>query len=182
MKYLHIIEYSSLVPYKIPESKGNRFSLVLQDSVIQSYVDDVKTRVMESIDYIMDDAKLSEVTVPLDNVIIYDNLDLDNEEQKLAYVFRCPVCQSVYISTNPTEDFCFICENDKFSPELVGLINVGQMEKIAVDENDVSTLIQIKDGKVVYKDEPKIEQNSDDSVSYYGNFDEEKLRERMVSL
>lgn len=154
-KYLHITEYSSLVPYKIPQKKPNEHDLVLDTSIIRSSFDDNKCPIRESLDTVFDESKLVEKTIPLDDVIIYDNIDMANEDQKLAYVFECPICLEKTITTDPTFGFCPRCENNTFPPEVIALINVSQMEELAVDNPFLSTLIQVKGNKIIFKEEPK---------------------------
>ena len=112
----------------------------------------------DGLDSLHNEAKFCEKSVPLDKVIICDDLDIANEDQKLAYVFECPICLFTVISTNPGLDFCPHCENTKFPPKVVALMNVAQMEDLATEEDDLTTFVQIKDGKVIYQDMPKMEE------------------------
>lgn len=49
-----------------------------------------------------------------------------------------------------------LIENDKFAPVVVGLINVEQMEEIAIEDADISTYILVKDGKIKIIEKPEI--------------------------
>lgn len=151
-KYLHITEYSSLIPYKLPCKKDNEFDLKIDNNIIRTSVNNYKTCISES--YLSDDITLLEQTIPLDNIIIYDDIDNLNEDQKLAYVYECPICLNTTI-TSKKLDFCPHCENTKFSPEVIALISTNQMEDIALNQSDVSTLYLIKDDKVILKDKQK---------------------------
>lgn len=154
-KFLHITEYSSLKPYSLPVKSSNEFDLTIDNSIIRTYVDSNKNRIKENFDIIYDSSKLEEKTIPLDQVIIYDNLDLVNDNQQIAYIYECPICFNKTITTDFNLEVCPHCENPKFSPEVIGLMNTKQKENIAIYDDDVSTLIQVKDNKVVFKDLPK---------------------------
>lgn len=153
-KYLHITEYSSR---KIPNKKDYEYDLTtLEDNIIRSYVDNHREKIKENFDNFYNDSIIEEKTFPLNKVIIYDNYDLINEDQKVAYVFECPVCLEKTITTDPTYNYCAHCENDKFAPVVVGLINVEQMEEIAIEDADISTYILVKDGKIKIIEKPEI--------------------------
>ena len=155
MKYLHIVEYSTLIPYKIPIKESKDFDLYIDDSIIRSSVVSGKSKVSEKYSTdILQDTVLDEKFLPLEDVIVYDDIDIRNNDQKVAYVYECPVCFNITITTDPNFDFCTHCENSKFTPKLVGLINIEQMEEIAVNENDTSSYVQIKNDKIIYKSSP----------------------------
>lgn len=153
-KYLHIIEYSSR---KIPNKKDYEYDLITAEgNIIRSSVDKYKEKIKENFDNVYNDSIIEEKTFPLNKVVIYDNYDLVNEDQKVAYVFECPVCLEKTITTDPTYSYCAHCENDKFAPVVVGLINVEQMEEIAIEEADISTYIFVKDGKIKIIEKPEV--------------------------
>lgn len=158
-KYLHITEYSSLIPYKIPKCKCEEHRFKYGESVIKSFIDNNKTIIKESFDTIYNDSVILEKSIPIDKIIIFDDLDVEDEEQTMQYVFECPVCLYNIVTTKQNIDFCPYCENDKFPPELIALINKEQMEELAVENADYTTLIQVKDNNIVFKDEPKIKEN-----------------------
>lgn len=159
MEYLHIVEYSSAMPKRIPKIKAGQYEYKVGESVFHAFIDKYRVRIKEDLDTTMmeDEVKLDENTIPLDDVILVDDVNIDKETQKLAFVFECPVCLSKTISTNSQFDFCPHCENPRFSPEVIGLISVPLMEDIAVNHPETNTLIQIKDDKVVFKDTKKEE-------------------------
>lgn len=158
-KYLHIIEYSNQ-GLKIPERKENEHEFIYNNSIFRASIkiSESKEKIKESFDPYYNNVKLDEKIIKLDNIIIYDNLDL-KPEQELAYVYECPVCLNKTITSDKNLDYCPQCEQTKFPFDLVAIINTEQMEDIAVDNADVSTLIINKDGKVIYKSLPKEEDN-----------------------
>lgn len=162
-KYLHITEYSSNLKYKIPNRKHGEFDLELKDSIIRSKLDEFACPIRESFDTLFDQAKLEEQTIPIDDVYIYDDLDIEDDDQKIAYVFRCPICGRLTIQTNPNLDSCLQCEEQIFKPEVIGLINRDQMEDISINNSDVSTYIQIKNGKI------KVYPKEDDKLKKVNN-------------
>lgn len=156
MEYLHIVEYSAMRPTRIPRLKFRQFRYKIGESVYHAYIDNSRVRIKEDFDKpLEEDSKISEDTISLDDVILVDDLDLDKESQKLAFVYECPVCLNKTITTASNYDFCPHCENSRFSPEVIGIINVPLMEDIAVNHPENTTFIQTKDGKVVFKDVSK---------------------------
>lgn len=156
MKYLYITEYSLDLKYKIPERKNNEFDLIIDNNLIRTTISNNQQKIKENFDYIYDESKLDEKVIPLNKVIIYDDIDMNDEEQEVAYVYICPICQNVTITDRPNLDFCTICENTNFPPELYALINLKQMEDIAINNSDISEYIQIKDDEIVFKDAPEV--------------------------
>lgn len=153
-KYLRLIEYSLLAPHKIPERKQGEFDCILKNSIIRTKVCDEDTaRIQESFT-IYNEAKVEDRVIPLKDVIIYDNKDV-NQEQEIAYVFECPLCLNTIMSSSKDIDLCPRCENTKFVPELIALINVKQMEDIAINDKENSSLIIVKDNEIVFKDLPE---------------------------
>lgn len=162
-KYLHIIEYSKL-NNKIPkkESFENEFTIgnSLYRTSIVSSDKSTKEEIKESLNNdsfynIYNENKLSEDIINIDDVIIYDDIDIKDKNQKLAYVFECPVCLYKTITTDKDLDFCPQCENVTFPFNLIALINTEQMEDIAIDNKDISKLIIVKDNKIVFEDKPE---------------------------
>lgn len=154
--YLHIREYSKSgkhLPIPVP---GERVFTYL-DSVYYGRIDNNEHRVQisEYYDTVYDSAKLDEEVIPLDDVVIYDNLDIVSDTQPLSYVYRCPVCLRTILTTESNLDFCPNCENTKFAPEVVGLLNKDLMDDIAIDDADETTYIQVKDDSIILRDERK---------------------------
>lgn len=154
-KYLHITEYSSMIPYKIPKIKIGEHDLEYNGNIIRTSVDTYREPIKEHFDYLSNDSKIYDKTIPLDNVVIYDEIDMENENQEIAYVFECPVCLEKTITTNSVLESCPHCENNKFAPQVIGLMNVSQMEEIAIEDADVSYYIQVEDGKIIIKSQPE---------------------------
>lgn len=162
-KYLKITEYSSLLRDKIPIKESNEFDLEHDGDIIRTSIikhDDNIMRSMQDemtngLDSLHNEAKFCEKSVPLDKVIILDDVDMANENQKLAYVFECPICLHTTMTTTPNLTFCPYCENTKFPPKVIALMNVAQLEDLVTEEDDVTTFVQVKDGKVIYQDMPK---------------------------
>lgn len=154
MDYLHITEYSKYAPkHKIPERKKNEYDLIINDSIIRTSIDNCSYKIKESFDNIYQDSIVSEQSIPLKNIFIYDKLDVidaDSSNQKLAYVFECPICLDIVITTDKNYSFCEKCENTKFPPKVIALINLEQMEDYAVEHKDCN-YVQVKDDKVVYE-------------------------------
>lgn len=163
-KYLHITEYSSLIPYKIPNRKVNEYDLEYNGNIIRTSVDTNKEQIKESLDTIFDESKIYEKTIPLDDIVIYDNLDIINEDQKVAYIFECPVCLEKTITTDATFNYCPHCENTKFQPLVIGLMNLSQMEEIAVEDADSSSYIQVEGDKIVVKLLPEDSDKQKESI------------------
>lgn len=157
-KYLRITEYCTHVPYRIPKIEKGQFDLTIDDDLIRSSVvtdQDSKSLISEGLHSVYNEALLSEKEIPLSNVFIYDDIDVDYE-QEIAYVFECPICLTTTITSKQNLDFCPYCENNKFPPNLIALVNTKQMEDIAVEHSDVSSLAVVKDNKIIFKDRPKV--------------------------
>ena len=75
-------------------------------------------------------------------------MDVLNDNQKLAYVLECPICLHKIITSDNNLDYCPQCENIQFPLDLVALINTDQMEELAIDNKDVTTLVIVKDGEI----------------------------------
>lgn len=157
-KYLHITEYSSLIPHKVPDCKKNEHSFKYGESIIRSFIDSERKIIKESFDSIYNDSIITEKSIPIDKIIIFDNIDIKDDEQEIQYVFECPVCLYNIITTDKHIDFCPYCENDKFPPQLIALINKDQTEELTVDNADSTTFIQVKDNNIVFRDESKEKQ------------------------
>ena len=148
-KYLHIIEYSK--DHKIPKRKENEFDLnidnhsIIRSSIVIDNYNKCKEQIKEDYtDYFYKDSELDNYVLPLNDVIIYDNFDVD-ETQEIAYVFECPICLSKTITSDSKLDFCPQCENSDFSFNLLALINTEQMENLAIDNDDITKVILTKD-------------------------------------
>lgn len=154
-KFLHIIEYSGSSPkYKIPDKRSFEYDINYNGNLVRTFVDSNRDRIKESLDYIYDESKVAEKTIPLKDVIIYDNIDY-KEDQELAYVFECPICLNITITSDAGLDFCPHCENTKFAPNVIAILNIEQMDNIAIENKDVSGLIIVKDDKVIYREDKK---------------------------
>lgn len=146
MKYLKITEYCSAFKNKIPELKTNEHQLQLKESVVHSSIIDKNDNEPISInpyDNYFNENKIEDINIPLDQVYIYDDLSINNNEQDIAYVYQCPICYHTIISTEPNLSICPHCGNERFSFDILGLINTTQMEEIAFDNSDTSTYIYI---------------------------------------
>ena len=145
MKYLEIKEYSSIVKNKIPEIKDKEHELILKESVIHSKIVDKDDNDMTTSLYsdMSDSIKIDDMSIPLNQVYIYDDLYIGDESQNIAYVYECPICYHTIISTEPNLETCPHCGNNRFPLDVKGLINTSQMEEIAFDNSDVSTYIYI---------------------------------------
>lgn len=163
-KYLHITEYSSLIPHKIPNRKSNEHDLECDGNIIRTSVDTNKEQIKENFDNVFNESKIYEKTIPLDDIVIYDNLDLVEENQKIAYIFECPVCLEKTITTDATFNYCPHCENTKFQPIVIGLMNLSQMEEIAVEDANSSSYIQVEGDKVVVKLLPEDSDKQKESI------------------
>lgn len=151
-KHLHIVEYSRFGKIPVKESFEHEVTLDNGNIIRTSVHNDV-----EENDYISDvdriinvynnESKIEEKNIDLDNVIIYDNLDIESP-QSLAYVYECPICLNTTITTDPEIDMCPQCGNKKYPFNVIALINTNQMEEIATEDDDVSSLIIIKDNKL----------------------------------
>lgn len=163
-KFLHITEYFN-IPNKLPIKRNNEHSFKLDDKIFYTSVvtgDDYATKeqIKESYknDTIYNDSIVDTTILPLDRVIIFDDLDID-PAQKIVYVFECPICLYTVITSNKDFDFCPQCENTEFPFILKALINTEQMEELAIDNSDITTLVIVKDGtiKLVCEPEPEKE-------------------------
>lgn len=148
-KFLHITEYSSLIKHRVPERKENEFDLCLGDNIIRTTVNTNREQIKERY---YNSSVIEEKTIPLDSVIIYDDMDILDEEQLIAYVYECPICKTITITTNPNYDFCNNCENTIFLPEVYALINIKQMEDIAINNSDISDYIRVKGDEIIFRD------------------------------
>lgn len=156
-KFLKITEY--ITNNKLQNKKDNEFEFNIDGHLIRSCVcqGEDKEIVKESFTNYQDQDKEIENTIlPLNRVIIYDNKDIDLD-QKLAYVFECPVCLTTIITSNKDLDYCPHCENVTFPFELLALVNTEQMEDIGIEHSDISDLIVVKDNKIEFikKDDEK---------------------------
>lgn len=163
-RYLHITEYSSLIPHKIPNRKSNEHDLEYDGNIIRTSVDINKEQIKENFDNVFNESKIYEKTIPLDDIVIYDNLDLVEENQKIAYIFECPVCLEKTITTDATFNYCPHCENTKFQPIVIGLMNLSQMEEIAVEDANSSSYIQVEGDKIIVKLLPEDSDKQKESI------------------
>lgn len=160
MKYLHIVEYSKYGKIPVKESFEHEFKTTDGNIVRSSVVKDKENKNYDSFEDIINTYnKLSGVvedkTISLKDVIIYDNLDIDNLDQKLVYVLECPVCLNRTITSDSKIDTCPQCGNSDFPFIVKALINQEQMEELAIDNDDVTTLIIVKDDEIKLIDKPK---------------------------
>lgn len=149
MKYIHTVEYSPLgrIPPKLSgEYEFNCAGNIVRASLVEG---DSKRQIKEQFDPYYNNSKLEEKIIPFQNVIIVDDLDLQDKTQKLVYVFECPVCLNTIVSTNPKCHWCPQCENQTYDLDLVAIINQDLMEDMAIEEADDSTIVFVKDGKVI---------------------------------
>lgn len=154
-KFLYVVEYAKGL--NIPDLKFNEHETQFGNSTIRSSVEEGYTKkdIKESINTYYNNSKVEETVIPLDDVLVYDNIDADIDKQEIAYVFECPICSSVTITSEHDIDFCPQCENTEFPFNLLALIPVQQMEEIGIDNKDVSTLVLVKDDNVVMVDLPE---------------------------
>ena len=156
-KYLHITEYSKFG--KIPQKQNNEYDLFYGNSIIRSGIVKNKTKeqIKESIDPYYNMSKLEENIIDLNDVIIYSyNDDIPTKiEQKLSYVYECPVCLNVIITPDSDFDVCPFCENMQFPFNLIAIINNEQTKDLSQDD-------EIKSIKL---DNDKIIINKTDSVT-----------------
>lgn len=157
-KFLRIIEYSMLG--KIPAKESFEHEFIIGDKLFRTSVCEAedKEQIKENFDPYYNDSKLEEKSFALNDVLIFDDLDVQDPAQKLVYVFECPVCLNKIITTEDDFDFCPQCEQEQFPFDLIALINTEQMEELAIDNPDVTTLVLIKDDEIVFKDTPKEEE------------------------
>lgn len=154
-KFLRIIEYSTL--NKIPVKESFEHEFIIGDKLFRTSVciAESKEQVKENFDPYYNDSKIEEKAFDLNDVLIFDNLDIVDPTQRLVYVFECPVCLNKTITTEDDISFCPQCEQEQFPFNLLALINTEQMEELAIDNPDVTTLVLIKEDKIVFKDTPK---------------------------
>lgn len=163
MKYLHIIEYSKYGKIPVKESFEHEFKTVDGNTIRSSVIDDKKDNYCSDFDNIINTYnKLSGVvedkTISLKDSIIYDNLDINNPKQKIVYVLECPICLNCTITSDSKIDTCPQCGNNEFSFNVKALINQEQMEDLAINNDDVTTLIIVnKDGNIQFIDKAKEE-------------------------
>lgn len=149
-KFLKITEYFN--NDFLDNKKNNEFEFILNNHVIRSCVcqGEDKEIVKESFNnYSNNENIVDTVILPLNRVVIYDDMDID-PEQTLAYVLECPVCLTTIISSNKDIDYCPHCENVTFPFDLLAIINTEQMEDIGIENSDISDLIVIKDNKIEF--------------------------------
>lgn len=154
-KFLKISEYSKLG--KIPNKKDFEHEFNIDNSIFRSSVciAENKETIKESFyDMLYNNSKIDEVIIPLDKIVIYDDLDVD-KTQKLAYTYECPVCLNKIISSDANLNYCPQCENETFPLTVIALLNIDQMEDIAINDKDVSKLIIVKDNEIKFIDEPE---------------------------
>lgn len=149
MKYIHTIEYSPLG--RIPEIKKNEYEFEYSGNIFRASIVDgeSKRQIREQFDSYYNSSKLEEKIIPFQNAIIVDDLDLQDKTQKLVYVFECPVCLNIIVSTDPKCYWCPQCENQTYDLELIAIINQELMEDMAIEEVDDSTIVFVKDDKII---------------------------------
>lgn len=149
MKYLHTIEYSPLG--RIPDIQDREYEFKHLGNVFRASIVDgeSKRQIREQFDPYYNNSKLEEKIIPLKDIIIVDDLDIEDKTQKLAYVFECPVCLNVIVSTNPKYDWCPQCENQTYDLNLIAIVNQELVEDMAIDEADESTVMFIKDNRLI---------------------------------
>lgn len=149
MKYIHTTEYSPLG--RIPDIKDDEYEFQHLGNIFRVSIaeGESKRQIKEQFDPYYNNSKLEEKIIPLQNVVIVDDLDIQDRTQKLVYVFECPVCLNTIVSTDPKYDWCPQCENQTYDLNLIAIINQELMEDIAIDEADDSTVMFIKDGKLI---------------------------------
>lgn len=156
-KYLKITEYSKYSKNMLPNLNGKfEHEFELGDSIIRTSVFSEKDRIYESYNTAvinkLNELKIEENIIPLKDVVVYDEIDISDNEQKLAYVFECPICLYKILTTQSNVDTCPICENTNFPPRVIALINQEQMEDIAINNKDTSSLLLVDNDSIVYKD------------------------------
>ena len=155
-KYLHIIEYSKLG--KIPKKESFEHEFKYLNSIFRVSVKKAENKEMvkESFNPYYNSSKLDEKIFELKDTIIFDDIDI-LDEQELAYIYECPICLYKIITSSNNIDFCPQCENTQFPFNLIALLNTEQMEELAIDNKDVTSLVILKDGKIQIFDRPKTE-------------------------
>lgn len=166
IKYLYIREYLK-TKKGIPIKKNNEYDLDLKDRIIRSSVIAKNTYdksiVYESINNTQDKQLYNDVTVdtviiPLDNIILYDYLDIDRT-QKLAYVYECPICLSNIISSDKDIEYCPHCENSTYPFNLLALVNIDQTRDFSKTKDDKNISVKFNDKQ---KNEIEFNVNSND--------------------
>lgn len=157
MKRLHITEYSKFCKLPIKESYEHDVKLstgnIIRTSV-QKDNEEYKTDINKIIDtYNKVTNVVEDISIPLTDIIIYDNLDIADPDQELAYVLECPVCLNTTVATNHKIPACPQCGNAEFPFTVKALVSLDQMEELAIDNKDETSLIIIKDGEVKLIDE-----------------------------
>nr|CAI9751327.1 hypothetical protein DGKKSRWO_DGKKSRWO_CDS_0047 [uncultured phage]CAI9752193.1 hypothetical protein CVNMHQAP_CVNMHQAP_CDS_0047 [uncultured phage] len=153
-KFLHIVEYAKGM--KIPEKLDEEYEFYYCNSIFRTSIKEAssKEKVKESFDPYYNNVKLDEQVIDLGNILIYDNIDI-KDDQTLAYVYECPVCLNKTITSDKNLDYCPQCEQTKFPFDLIAIVNTDQMEDIAIKNDDVSTLIIVNGDKIVFKETKK---------------------------
>lgn len=151
MRYIHTIEYSPLG--KIPKKKDNEhefnyFGNIMRVSIAEG---DSPTQIKESFNPIFNESKLEEQIIPLQNIVIVDDLDIQKPEQRLVYVYECPVCLNHIVSTDSNCYWCPQCENQTYDLNLVAIIDKELLDEMAVEDADATTIICVKGDKIVKK-------------------------------
>lgn len=162
MKHLHIVEYSKYGKIPIKEEYEYEFK-ANNGNIIRSSILDDKKDYTNYEDVIVTYNKLSsglvdEKIINLNDVIVYDNLDIKDDTQKLVYVLKCPVCLNRTITSDSKIETCPQCGNSSFDFLVEALINQEQMEDVAIENDDVSTLIIVQDSEIKLIDRPKGEE------------------------
>lgn len=149
MKYIHTIEYSPLgrIPEKLDsEYEYNYGGNIFRASIVEG---ESKRQIKEQFDPYYNSSKLEEKIIPLKDILIIDDLDLQDKNQKLVYVFECPVCLNIIVSTDPKAFYCEQCENQTYDLNLIAIIPQELVEEMAVEESDDTTIVFLKDNKVI---------------------------------
>lgn len=166
VKYLYIREYLK-TKKGIPIKRNNEYDLDFGDRIMRSSIITSDTHnksiVYESINNTQDkqlynDVIIDTVVIPLDNIILYDYLNIDRT-QKLAYVYECPICLSNIISSNKDIECCPHCENDVYPFNLLALINIDQTRDFSKTKDDEPISVKFNDKQ---KSEIEFNVNSDD--------------------
>ena len=144
IKYLYISEYSLLDKKHIPEKLNNEYEFKIDNSLIRGRIfestkqdlDCAKEEACNLYDSICNQSRIADDIIPLDDIIIYDNLDI-NDKQEIAYVFECPICLTKIITSDSKLNICPRCENTEFDFDLLALINTKQVEDLSnIEDND----------------------------------------------
>lgn len=154
-KFLRIIEYFKNV--KLPLKENYEYEFTIENKIYRTSICEAsfKEQVSESFDPEYNDAKVGEQVFELKDVVIYDDMDI-NSPQDIVYTMECPICLNTIISNDSQLDFCPRCGNEEFPLEVKALINTAQMEEIAIDNKDVSSLVIVKDDKIQLVDKSDV--------------------------